>query len=834
MGRTRLFTLGCQGARGGISAEVSASPSTDTTATPFRQATVSQEGGQTRPCSSDARKGGYRTSPGCVLPGVLQPSVSGSEGHRRVASCDRSVHSKSLFRHSNVLHGNCGTDSGMPPVGSVGYVSRPKGCLFPHSSPPLVPEISPISNRGRVVSVSRSSLRDFHSSVVIHQSGLGGEEDSTSLGHTTISVPRRLANPGLVCQRLSPAHRDCTSPVPGPGTCCEQGEISIGSHSTLLVPRVPIRSSELCMHSSASQVRQDCHFDHSYSVRSGHHCFEMAGATGFASVFRESSSSRKITHQRDTLCPSVPVGFQSQHKSSFCGAPASCKGQPSVVDVGEQYIPRFSNCALRTRSSHPDGCLRTRLGSAHGLADRFRHVVGRRGPTPYQLSGTPGSPARHSSLVTGAARSGSSSRTGQFDCNGLLETPRWRAVDFANQIGDVDFASVSPLSDSAGHQTYSGGTECLGRLIVEKGTGSARRMVAEPSRVPSCYSTVGNSHGRSVRDQAECPPSVFRFAISRPRSDGSRCPVSELAAHVGLCVPTTCSSSVGAAEDPSRHVPDNFNRPALARGSLVCVTTGTSNGPATTTADEPEPTVPGRPGSSRPFQLAATRVSLIRQSLRNRGFSERVADRASRPQRLSTLAIYESKWRRFVRWCGQRETDPCSASAVVVGDFILHLFDEGMAISTIEGYRMAIASTLRATCGAEVGRCDTLAALVRNLETERVRVRRPLPDWDLSLVLRRLCGAPFEPLEHCSLKFLSWKTVLLVALASGKRRSELHALLFASFMRAHDWSSVTLTVSSSFLTKTALTRQGARVLLSVEIPALNKSGGDVLLSRKSY
>ena len=25
------------------------------------------------------------------------------------------------------------------PVGSVGYVSRPKGCLFPHSSPPLVP-----------------------------------------------------------------------------------------------------------------------------------------------------------------------------------------------------------------------------------------------------------------------------------------------------------------------------------------------------------------------------------------------------------------------------------------------------------------------------------------------------------------------------------------------------------------------------------------------------------------------------------------------------------------------------------------------------------------------
>ena len=65
-------------------------------------------------------------------------------------------------------------------------------------------------------------------------------------------------------------------------------------------------------------------------------------------------------------------------------------------------------------------------------------------------------------------------------------------------------------------------------------------------------------------------------------------------------------------------------------------------------------------------------------------------------------------------WCSQRKVDPFTASVAVVGDFLLHL-----AISTLEGYRMAIANTLRATSNVEVGRCDTLKALIRNLQIDR-------------------------------------------------------------------------------------------------------------------
>jgi hypothetical protein len=53
-----------------------------------------------------------------------------------------------------------------------------------------------------------------------------------------------------------------------------------------------------------------------------------------------------------------------------------------------------------------------------------------------------------------------------------------------------------------------------------------------------------------------------------------------------------------------------------------------------------------------------------------------------------------------------------------------------------------------------------------------------MPDWNLSLVLDALRRAPFGPLGEAILKHLTLKTVFLLALASGRRRSELGVLSF--------------------------------------------------------
>ncbi len=48
--------------------------------------------------------------------------------------------------------------------------------------------------------------------------------------------------------------------------------------------------------------------------------------------------------------------------------------------------------------------------------------------------------------------------------------------------------------------------------------------------------------------------------------------------------------------------------------------------------------------------------------------------------------------------------------------------------------------------------------------------------WDLPTILRALEGPPFEPLKSSSLKVLSLKTALLLALVSIKRVGDLQAL----------------------------------------------------------
>ena len=186
-------------------------------------------------------------------------------------------------------------------------------------------------------------------------------------------------------------------------------------------------------------------------------------------------------------------------------------------------------------------------------------------------------------------------------------------------------------------------------------------------------------------------------------------------------------------------------------------------------------------------------------------------------------AIYETKWRIFTAWCNIQHINTLSASESVVSDFLLHLHTEKhLAISTIAGYRMAFASTLRTTSGAEVGRNPALKSLLRNTEIEQGQHQRQFPEWNLALVLSALTKPPFEPLDQASDQLLTWKTDFLIALASGKRRGEIHAFEHARLKRTTGWTQVTLRVGLSFISKTQVLGKGPKCRLSCTIPVLDR------------
>ena len=180
----------------------------------------------------------------------------------------------------------------------------------------------------------------------------------------------------------------------------------------------------------------------------------------------------------------------------------------------------------------------------------------------------------------------------------------------------------------------------------------------------------------------------------------------------------------------------------------------------------------------------------------------------------------EAKWTIFTKWCVANQVDFRSPPVKSVADFLLHLFEnKKLQPSTIDGYRSAIADKLGDTT-VNISKDHNLTHLLESFHRDRPKGRRGIPSWNLSLVLHQLTKAPFEPLREASLKHLTFKTVFLLALGSGKRRSEIHAWQHKNIRHQSDWSKVSLFPSPSFLSKNQLAKEGPESVAPVVIPAL--------------
>ena len=270
---------------------------------------------------------------------------------------------------------------------------------------------------------------------------------------------------------------------------------------------------------------------------------------------------------------------------------------------------------------------------------------------------------------------------------------------------------------------------------------------------------------------------------------------------------------------------DNTDCSRVAQHALVLGSSGNVQSGPTVSAQHTQPIVsaiqpgpPQEPGKSESSCLAP-RASAIKEQ----GFSEAVAACIEAPQRGSTRSIYEAKWTIFTNWCLSNQVDFRAPPLKAIADFLLHLFqDKKLQPSTIDGYRSAIADKL-GNSTINVSKDEKLTRLLDSFHRNRPKGRRGIPSWNLSLVLHQLTKAPFEPLKEASFKHLTFKTVFLLALGSGKRRSEIHAWLHKNIRHQLDWSKVSLYPSPSFLSKNQLAKEGPDRVAPVVIPALAPS-----------
>ncbi len=87
-----------------------------------------------------------------------------------------------------------------------------------------------------------------------------------------------------------------------------------------------------------------------------------------------------------------------------------------------------------------------------------------------------------------------------------------------------------------------------------------------------------------------------------------------------------------------------------------------------------------------------------------------------------------------------------------------------------------LSNTLRFRGKGDIGTNHVLSELIKSFQLKRPVSRSLTPRWNLAWVLLTLGKPPFEPLAQASMMNLTVKTAFLVALASARRVSEIHAL----------------------------------------------------------
>ena len=348
-------------------------------------------------------------------------------------------------------------------------------------------------------------------------------------------------------------------------------------------------------------------------------------------------------------------------------------------------------------------------------------------------------------------------------------------------------------------------------------------MVPSNRGLPSHMLPVAPAPSGPVCHQVQQQTTTARVTGSRSPGIGSGCTQSVLGRSGPICLST--SSHLGQSGGKVAGLPMQQNHTDCTGVAQHALALGSSG------HVQSDPTVPAQSVQSGDSAIQPdpaqeqvkpepTCLAPRATAIKEQGFSEAVAAPIEAPQRGLTRSIYEAKWTIFTKWCLSNQVDFRAPSLKAIVDFLLYLFqDRKLQPGTIDGYRSAIVDKL-GNSPINVSKDENLTRLLDSFYRDRSKGRRGIPSWNLSLVLHQLTKAPFEPLKVASLKHLTFKTVFLLALGSGKRRSEIHAWLHKNIRHQSDWSKVSLYPSPSFLSKNQLAKEGPDSGAPVIIPAL--------------
>ena len=132
-----------------------------------------------------SRKGGHQ-----ILPGILQPPLSGTKIKSEMETYLGPQPSKSFLETRHFQNGNSGNNKFVPTKGGVGNFAGFQRRLLSYPYQSEIKKVPQVLSGKQSLSIHGSSFRARHSSTGIYQSSQGGETDGSSMGYPDPPVPR--------------------------------------------------------------------------------------------------------------------------------------------------------------------------------------------------------------------------------------------------------------------------------------------------------------------------------------------------------------------------------------------------------------------------------------------------------------------------------------------------------------------------------------------------------------------------------------------------------------------------------------------------------------------
>ena len=761
--------------------------------------------------------------------GLFLKGVSCPQKVRWVEASNRFVSVEQIPNPSYLSDGHAGKGKASPEARHVGYVNRLVGCVSPYTDSPCVEKISVFPDRQTKVQVSSSAIRPNVGSLAVYRDSKTVKKVGGSKLSSTFPVPRRLAKP-TDGSRQADSIDTRIGKVVRPARAVGQPQkvrTSAGTEHCVSGRAARSASREGFSHPGSDRgspstskclVRKRASYLHTGGVSTG-----IAGSIVHHSAVGSSLSEKASTSgnscsegQRETFL------YESDHLRASART-------PSILAAKR----RMGTGRPVSEASAPGNDLYRRLPARLGGSVRRSYVPRQVGFTQpsHKLLGVEDSAASTASLPIQVQEQGNPPNDRQFHSGGICEQARGNEIFGSHGVNGENRSAGTRLGMCVDSSTHYRQAKRAGGLGVASRSGGHIRMEAIPRgfRMGSPTLKVGQTTLGAIRQQPESPSSKVCVPVSRRSSLGGRRVDVPAAGGMDLvCIPASQPGDILPAKVTDvAQLQSAISSTVVTPGGLATPTTLAPSVSANTLPELRRDHVPATLGSPISSRAVSESPSVIfgEKRLKRLGYSDQVVQRLQKSHATSTTKQYKSKWALFVGWSSRQDpvVDPTSPTLASLADFLTWLFQaRGLTAGSINNYRSAISFYWKREFDFDIPSDDqVLRDLMKSFVRDGVRSKKRVVAWDLKLVLEFFKSGKFASWDDLSAKELTLKTVFLVALASGKRRGELHALTREGVKRSHGTQEgMLLHPSPSFVSKTHLKTGGLGALKPVFIPKL--------------